>query len=76
MMSSRTYGGRSDEDINKHNEHTVTKLKLVSFYDFMLDPFKHKSHCVVMDSSYMGDTMAQVGREVWEINVVGTVQSN
>ena len=53
MMSSRTYGGRSDEDINKHNEHTVTKLKLVSFYDFMLDPFKHKGHSVLMDSAYI-----------------------
>ena len=25
---------------------------------------------------YMGDAMAQVGQEVWEINMVGTVQSN
>ena len=29
-----------------------------------------------MDSAYMGDAMAQVGREIWEINMVGMVQSN
>jgi hypothetical protein len=42
---------------------TVTKLKMVSLYDLMLDPFKHKGHCVVMDSAYMGDAMCQVGYE-------------
>jgi hypothetical protein len=45
-------GGKSDdEDINTHNEHTATKLKMVSLYDLMLHPFKHKGHCVVMDSA-------------------------
>jgi hypothetical protein len=62
------YGGKGDEDINVHNEYTATKLKMVSLYNFMLESFKHKGHCVVMDSAYMGDTMCQVGREEWEIN--------
>jgi hypothetical protein len=31
---------------------------------------------VPMDSAYMGDIMAQVGREVWGMNMVGTVQCN
>ena len=39
----------------------------------MLDPWKHKGHCV---SAYMGDAMCQVGREEWGINMVGTVQSS
>jgi hypothetical protein len=70
------YGGKGDEDINVHNEHTVTKLRMVSLYDLMLDPFKHKGHCVVMDSAYMGNAMCQVGQEEWGINMVGTVQSS
>jgi hypothetical protein len=34
---ARTYGGKGDEDINRHHKHTVTKLKMVSLYSFMLD---------------------------------------
>ena len=29
-----------------------------------------------MDSAYMGDIMAQIGRDEWKINMVGTAQSN
>jgi hypothetical protein len=49
---------------------------MVSLYDFMLDPFKHNGHCVVMDSAYMSDAMCQVGREEWKINMVGTCQTD
>jgi hypothetical protein len=76
-LFARVYGGKGDEDINIHfNEHTATKLKMVSLYDLMLNPFKHVGHCVVMDSAYMGDTMCQVDRAEWGINMVGTVQSS
>jgi hypothetical protein len=75
-LFARGYGGRSDQDINKHSKNTVTKLKMVSLYDFMLESFKHKGHCVVMDSAYMGDAICQVGREVWGINMVGTCQTD
>jgi hypothetical protein len=70
------YGGKYDEDIDRHNINTVTKLKMVSLYDFMLDPFKHNGHCVVMDSAYMSGAMCQVGREEWKINMVGTCQTD
>jgi hypothetical protein len=66
-LFARTYGGKGDKDIGVHNPHTVTKLKMVSLYDFMLDPFKHNGHCVVM---------CQVGREEWKINIVGTCQTD
>ena len=62
--------------INIVSMYTVTKLKMVSLYDFMLDPFKHKGYCVVMDSAYMRDAMCQVGREEWKINMVGTCQTD
>jgi hypothetical protein len=53
-LFARTYdGGKGDEDINRrHHKHTVTKLKMVSLYAFMLHPFKHNGHCVVIDSAY------------------------
>jgi hypothetical protein len=74
-LFARVYGGKSDDDIYVHNKNTVTKLKMVLLYDFMLESFKHKGDCVVMDSAYMGDAMCQVGREEWGINVVGTCQT-
>jgi hypothetical protein len=33
QLFARVYGGKSDEDSNVHNQHTVTKLKMVSLYD-------------------------------------------
>jgi hypothetical protein len=69
----RVYGGKSDEDINVHNEHTATKLKMVSLYNLMLHPFKHRGHCVVMDSACMGDAMCQVGRAEWGINRIPVI---
>jgi hypothetical protein len=75
-LFARVYGGKGNEDINIHNELTATKLKMVSLYDFMLDPFKAVGHCVVMDSAYMGDAMCQVGWAEWSINMDGTFQSS
>jgi hypothetical protein len=62
------HGGKYDEDINRHHKHTVAKLKMISLYSFMIDPFKHNGHYVVMDSAYMSDDMCQMGREEWKIN--------
>jgi hypothetical protein len=42
----------------------------------MLNNFKSNGHCVTMDSAYMGDIMAMIGRDVWRINMVGTAQAN
>ena len=58
------YGGKFDADINVHNSHTITELRIVSLYDLMVHPFKAKGHCVVMDSAYMGNVICQVGRGV------------
>jgi len=48
----------------------------VNLQSILLDAFKGKGHCVTMDSAYMGDIMAQIGREEWKINMVRTAQSN
>ena len=60
-LFARTYGGKDDQDMDVHNPHTATKLEVVLLYDFMRHPFKHNGYCVVVDSAYMGDAMAQVG---------------
>ncbi|OEU11447.1 hypothetical protein FRACYDRAFT_245186 [Fragilariopsis cylindrus CCMP1102] len=75
-LYARVYGGKDDQDMNVHHKHTVKRAKMVSLYDFMLESFKHKGHCVVMDSAYMSDAMAQIGRNHWGINMVGTCQSD
>ena len=33
-------------------------------------------HCITMNSAYMGDIMALIGRHGWKINIVGTAQEN
>ena len=73
---ARTYGGKHDADMNQRHPNNDTLLKTVSLYSIMLEGYKGKGHHLVMDSAYMSDQMAQVGREVWKVNMVGTVQSN
>ena len=72
----RVYGGKYDGDLNKRHPNTVGLLKFVTLYSIMLASFFGKGHCLVMDSAYMGDAMALIGRFVWMINMIGTVQSN
>ncbi len=38
--------------------------------------FKNMGHCITMDSHYMGNIMAMIGRGVWRINMVGMAQAN
>ena len=72
----RTYGRKSDDHLGHTTVHTGTIQKWVNLLDEMLGEFKGKGHYVTMDSAYMGDILAQVGREEWKINMVGTAQAN
>ena len=72
----RAYGGKSDEDLDGANKHTETTQKWVNLYDIMLEPFKGAGRKVTMDSAYMGDIMALIGRKEWLINMVGTTNEN
>ena len=72
----QVFGGKTDGDLGKENDNTVTIQKWVNLLSVMLDAFKNKGHCVTMDSAYMGDIMAMIGRDVWRINMVGTAQAN
>jgi hypothetical protein len=70
------FGGATDEDLGKQNKNTITTQKWVNLLSLMLNNFKNNGHCVFMDSAYMGDILAMIGRDVWRINMVGTAQAN
>ena len=76
-LYTRIYGGKHDADLSTTcHKNCVTDQKWVHLYDMMLTSFKGNGHCVTCDSAYMGDTMAQVSRNEWKVNMVGTIQSN
>ena len=75
-LHCRVFGGKTDEDLNRWHENTATLQKWIVLYNEMLGAFKGKGHCVTMDSAYMGDIMATIGRLEWKVNMVGTAQSN
>jgi hypothetical protein len=62
--------------LGKPNKNTITTQKWVNLLSLMLNNFKNNGHCVTMDSAYMGDIMAMIGRNVWHINLVDTLQAN
>ena len=72
----RTYGGCTDEDLKEKCVHTGTVQKFINLLDIMLDEFKGNGHHVTMDSAYMGDVMALIGRYEWLLNMVGTTQTD
>jgi hypothetical protein len=70
------FGRAMDGNLNKANENTITTQKWVHLLQLMLDNFKNKGHCITMDSPYMGNIMAMIGRNMWGINMVGKAQAN
>ena len=70
----RVYNGKYDDSLNVRHPNTALLLKFVTLYSIMLESFTGRGHCLVMDSAYMGDVMALIGRHEWKINMVGTVQ--
>ena len=42
----------------------------------LLNEYKGHGHCVMIYSAYIGNIMAQIGRDEWKINMVKTAQSN
>ena len=41
-----------------------------------LHPFKGEGHTIVCDSAHMSEVMADIAREIWKMNLVGTCQCN
>ena len=71
-LHARVYGGAKDDNLNGIHSNTSNLQKWVNLYDLILQPFKGKGRCVTMDSVYMSEIMAQIGRFEWKMNMVGT----
>ena len=70
------YDGKHSKGLNHANHNTANTQKWVNLYDEMLEEFKRLGRCMPIDSSYMGDIMGQIEREIWLMNFVGTCQSD
>jgi hypothetical protein len=68
------FRGKTDEGLQFCHINAITMQKWVNLMSVLLNNFKGKGHCVTMDSAYMGDIMAQIGRDEWKFNMVGTSQ--
>ena len=75
-LHCRVFGGKNDEGLNYVNNNTATMQKWVNLYDEMFEEFKGLGMCCTLDSAYMSDTLAQIAREEWLMNLVGTCQSS
>ena len=75
-LHARTFGGKNDGDLGMLHDSCMTIQKWINLLLLMVDDYKGAGRYITMDSAYMGDIMAQVGREVWGMNMVGTVQCN
>jgi hypothetical protein len=75
----RAYGGREDEEMNKKTKNVEggkSKQKFINLLETFFADFMGRGHIATMDSAYMGELAAQVGREVWKLNMIGTSQVN
>ena len=75
-LHARVYGGAKDDNFDGIHNNPANLQKLVNLYDLILQPFKGKCRCVTMDSAYMSDIMAQIGRFELKMNMAGTSQVN
>ena len=62
---ARVCGGKNDGDLNRRHPNTASVLKFVTLCSIILNSFRGKGHCLVVDSAHMGDAMALIGRHEW-----------
>jgi hypothetical protein len=75
-LHARMFGGGNDSNLGMVLMNYVSIQKLINLMLLILKDYKGQGHYVTMDVAYMGNIMAQVGQEVWGMNMVGTVQCN
>ena len=74
-LYTRCYAGKLDTNLSKtRHVNVVTDQKWINLYVIMLKPFNGNGHYVTCDSACMGDIIAQVSRNEWKINMVGTIR--
>ena len=72
----RTFDEKSDGNLGIRHENCEMIQKWINLMSKMIDEYKGEGRYVTMDSAYMGDIKTKIGREVWGMNMVGTVQCN
>ena len=75
-LHARTFGGKNDGNLGMRHENCMSIQKWINLLSLMIDDYKGAGQYITMDLAYMGNIMAQVGWEVWGLNMVGTVQCN
>ncbi len=75
-LHAHSFVGKMDKNLQGHLENVVSTQKWINLMDVILDNFKGKGLCVTMDSTSMGEMMAQIRQEEWQLNMVGTSQSS
>jgi hypothetical protein len=70
-LPCHVYRGKSDKGLDRVHLNTTSTQKWVNLYDDMLEEFKGQWICVMMNLTYMGDVMGQIGRAVWTMNFLG-----
>ena len=73
-LHAKVYGGKHDQGLNKTHQNTANTQKWVNLYNKILNVFKGLGMCCAMDSVYMGNILAQIARELWGFNFLGTYQ--
>ena len=63
-------------DSSRSHPDTASVLKFVVIFPIMPESLWEEGHCLMMDATCLRDAMALIGRHVWEIDLVGTCQSD
>ena len=75
-LHAHMFGGRNDGNLGMHHENCALIKKWIYHMALMLNKYTGKGRFATIYSAYMGNIMAQVGWEIWGVNMAGTVQSN
>ncbi len=73
-LHARMFGRKNNGNLGMVHKNCASIQKWINLMSLMLKDYKGQGRYVTMDLAYMGDIMAQVGQEVWGMNMVGTVQ--
>ncbi len=65
-----------DKVLQSCHINSMTLQKWVSLMLVLLDEFMGNGHSITMDFTFVGDIMAQIVHEEWQLNMVRTSQSN
>ena len=76
-LHAHTFGGKNGGNLGMlHDNCNTIQQWWINLMSIMIDEYTENGQYTTMDSAYMGDIMAQIGSEIWGMNMVGMVQMN